>query len=463
MTLRQKYIGDRTFYKVALSVALPIMIQNFISNLVNMLDNLMIGAVGTEQLSAVYIINQLIFVFNLALFGALSGAGIFTAQFYGRQDTEGIRHTVRYKAYIATLLAAAAIAVLLCFGQFLAELYIHDIDASVDLEATRRYAMEYLRIILLGIPPFAVSMVAASTLRETGETLTPMLCSFAAVFTNCLFNYLLIFGKLGLPALGVTGAAIATSFSRYAECALLVFYCLRHRDRFPYFHRLFASFRIPMQLFSLINRKGLPLLVNEFLWSGSISLIGMGYSLHGLHVVAAYSISSTVSNLFSIAFISIGSAIGILVGKELGADRFREAVDSDRKLIVFSLFISALLGAACFLLGGLLPTLYRNTTEASRTYATYFIRVTACIMPLHAFANAAYFTLRSGGKTLVTFFFDSVFMWVVSVPCVFLLTRVAGLSVTWVYPITESMVFIKCIVGYVLLKRKIWVHNIVSG
>ena len=260
----------------------------------------------------------------------------------------------------------------------------------------------------------------------------------------------------------MTGAAIATSFSRYVECALLVFYCLRHRDRFPYFHRLFASFRIPIHLFSLINRKGLPLLVNEFLWSGSVSLIGMGYSLHGLHVVAAYSISSTVSNLFSIAFISIGSAIGILIGKELGANRFREAVDSDRKLIVFSLFVSTLLGVACFLLGGLLPTLYRNTTEASRAYATYFIRVTACIMPMHSFANAAYFTLRSGGKTLVTFLFDSVFMWVVSVPCVFLLTF-AGLSIMWVYPITECMMFIKCVVGYVLLKRKIWVHNIVSN
>ena len=457
----KKYIGDKSFYKVMFAVALPIMIQNFITNFVSMLDNLMVGALGTEQMSGVSIINQLIFVFSLAVFGALSGAGIFTAQFHGKGDNDGIRYTVRYKVMIALILSVIAVAVFIAFGSNLAGLFIHSGDETCDAQKTLGFAMQYLDIILWGLLPFAITQVFSSTLRETGETLAPMAAGFAAVAVNCVFNYLLIFGKFGFPNMGVRGAAVATVISRYAELLIIILYTVLRRHRFTYFKGAFSSFSIPQKLFKSITVKGMPLLVNEFLWSAGMSVLSVGYSLHGISVVAGYSISSTVMNLFNIAFISLGSSIGIIVGKQLGAGKFKEAVDTDRKLVAFSVFVSLIIGAFVVIVGGKIPELY-NTSEISKEYAAYFIRVSGAFIPVSAFANASYFTLRSGGKTLITFLFDSFFVVLFSVPVAFSLYYVFKLSIWAIFPIVQSLDIIKDIIGFILMKKKIWVNNIVD-
>ena len=276
---------------MTLSVALPIMIQNFITNFVSMLDNLMVGSLGTEQMSGVSIVNQLIFVFSLAIFGALSGAGIFTAQFFGKGDDEGIRYTVRFKMIISLLIFVVGTAVFFLFDSQLIGLFIHDVDPSCDLNATIDFAESYLKVILWGLLPFTLSQAFSSTLRETGETLAPMLAGLAAVITNCVFNYLLIFGKFGFPKLGVVGAAIATDISRYVECIIIIAYTFIKRSRFKYINGAFRSAYIPRPVLKQITIKGMPLLLNEFLWSSGMMLLSVAYSLHGLSVVAGYSIS----------------------------------------------------------------------------------------------------------------------------------------------------------------------------
>ena len=206
----KKLIGDKAFYKSVLTVAVPIMIQNGISNFVSLLDNIMVGQVGTEQMSGIAIVNQLIFVFNLAIFGALSAAGIFGAQFYGCRDHEGVKHAFRYKFYACIALVALGISIFLMFGQELILLYLHDEGGTTQsLDEALRYGKEYLGIMLVGLFPFALEEAYASTLRECGETKVPMLAGIVAVFVNLGLNYLLIFGKLGFPTLGVAGAAIA--------------------------------------------------------------------------------------------------------------------------------------------------------------------------------------------------------------------------------------------------------------
>ena len=223
MTLK-KYIGDKAFYKMAMTVAVPIMIQNFITNFVNMLDNLMVGRLGTEQVSGVSIVNQLIFIFGLAVFGALSGAGIFTAQFFGKNDNEGIRHTIRYKVLITLLIFIVATVIFTVFDDQLINLFLHESDSNGNIALTLSYAKSYLRIMVLGALPFCVTQIFSSTLRETGETVVPMIAGIAAVITNCTLNAILIFGLLGFPALGVEGAAIATTISRFVETAVVLVY-----------------------------------------------------------------------------------------------------------------------------------------------------------------------------------------------------------------------------------------------
>lgn len=461
MSTIKKFIGDKAFYKMTLTVAVPIMIQNFITNFVSMLDNLMVGSLGTEQMSGVSIVNQLIFVFNLAIFGALSGAGIFTAQFYGKNDNDGIRYTLRYKLIVSVLLFLVALGVFLLFDDFLINLYLHESGGSGDIGLTLKYAKDYLEVLLWGLLPFCIAQIFSSTLRETGETVAPMVAGFIAVLTNCAFNWVLIFGKLGAPALGVVGAAIATVISRYVECGIILIYAIKKRKRFTYFKGSFRSFSMPKKVFRDITLKGMPLLFNEFFWSLGMSLLSMAYSLYGISVVAGYSISSTVMNLANIAFISLGSSIGIIIGKQLGANQFKEAVDTDRKLIAFSAFLSAVIGVFVFIIGDEIPLLY-NTTEESKELAGYFIRVCSIFIPVHSFANATYFTIRSGGKTLITFLMDSVFIMCVSVPIAFSLYYVFKLPIWYTFPIVQCIDIIKVIIGIVLVKKKVWLNNIVE-
>lgn len=285
--LIKRYIGDKAFYKMLIAITLPIMIQNGITNFVSLLDNIMVGRLGTEAMSGVSIVNQFIFIFNLIVFGATSGAGIFTAQYYGKGDTEGIRNTFRLKLIINAIASIACIAVFLSFDDLLINLFLTSEDSQGDIALTLEYSKQYLRIMVLGLIPYAITYSYSSTMRETGDTLTPMISSLAAVLTNCVLNLILIFGLLGMPALGVRGAAIATVFSRFVELFVVVIKTHRSTAKFPYIVGAYRSFRIPLELVRKIAAKGLPLMANEFFWSLAITFRNQCYSTRGLEAVAA--------------------------------------------------------------------------------------------------------------------------------------------------------------------------------
>ena len=217
-----KFFGDKAFYKMVLAVAIPIMIQNGITNFVSLLDNIMIGRVGTEQMSGASIVNQLIFIYNLCIFGGVAGAGIFTAQYYGQKNDEGIRHTVRFKFWMGLILTIGTILLFLFAGEPLIALYLQGEGSAESIAATLHYGKQYLTIMLIGLPPYMLAQVYSSTLRECSQTVVPMKAGVAAVLTNLVLNYILIYGKFGAPALGVQGAAIATVISRFVEAVIII-------------------------------------------------------------------------------------------------------------------------------------------------------------------------------------------------------------------------------------------------
>ena len=227
----RKFVGDKKFYLMVLSIAVPIMIQNGITNFVSLLDNIMIGRIGTEQMSGAAIVNQLIFVYNLCIFGGVSGAGIFTAQYFGQKDHEGVRQTLRYKLWMAVILTALTIVLFLTAGDSLISMYLRGEGTAREIRDTLVYGKQYLWIMLLGLPAFMMVQVYASTLRECGETVLPMKAGIVAVLINLTFNYFLIYGKFFFPELGVTGAAIATVLSRYVEAAIIVTVTHRHSEK----------------------------------------------------------------------------------------------------------------------------------------------------------------------------------------------------------------------------------------
>lgn len=455
------FIGDRAFYRKLFTVMVPILIQNLITNFVSLLDNVMVGQLGTEPMSGVAIVNQLLFVFNLCIFGGLAGPGIFTAQFYGKGDRNGVRYTMRVKLFVAAGAVLVFGTALMRWGGALIGLFLHEGSEGLDLAATLRFGQAYLAVMFWQMIPFALCQIYASTLREAGETMLPMKAGIIAVFVNLILNYVFIFGKLGFPAMGVVGAAIATVIARFVECAIVVIWPYRHRDRCPYVEGAFRSLYVPGALFGQIALMGLPLLCNEFLWSGGMTTLNQCYSLRGLEVVSAFNISSTISNLFFCAFLAMGNAIAIIVGQLLGAGELEKARDDDRKLIAFSVAMSIAVGGLMALVSPLLPRLY-NTTGGVRSLAVQLLLVGAALMPVHAYANACYFTLRSGGKTVITFVFDSLFTWVVSIPAAFVLSRFTAMPILPMYAAVEGLSLLKCLLGFVLVRSGKWVVNLVK-
>ena len=454
-------IGDRAFYRKLFAVLVPILIQNLITNFVSLLDNIMVGQVGTEPMSGVAIVNQLLFVFNLCIFGGLAGAGIFTAQFCGKGDDEGMRHTFRAKLYIAVGAFVLFSSLLIWRGGELIRLFLHEGRERLDLDATLAHGLAYLRVMLLQMLPFAVCQIYASTLRETGETLLPMKAGLAAVFVNLVLNYVFIFGKLGFPAMGVVGAAAATLIARLVECAVVIVWTHRNSVRFPFIVGAYRSLRVPGELARRMLRLGAPLLLNELLWASGMTVLNQCYSVRGLEVISALNISTTITNLFLCAFFAMGNAISILIGQLLGAGELERAVDEDRKLIAFALTLSLLIGSTMACVAPLIPQIY-NTTAAVKALACSLLYVSAAAMPMNAYTNACYFTLRSGGKTVVTFIFDSAFLWCVAVPTAFVLSRFTALPILPLYIAVYALDLIKCAIGTYLLRRRKWVNNIVS-
>lgn len=458
----KKYIGDKAFYKMLLVLLVPMVIQQAVTSFVNLLDNIMVGSLGTESMSGVAIINQLMFVFNVTIFGSISGASIYSAQFFGSKNYEGVRHAFRFKLYLGLAVTVIAVTVFSIFGENLIKLYLSEgIDGGGDLLFTLSEAKGYLKIMIWGLLPFMISQCYFTTLRESGETVVPMIASTLAILINLTFNYLLIFGKFGFPRLGVVGAAIATVMSRYVEMGYTVYMAHKNKAKFAFTENLYKNFRIPVDIIKKIVITGAPLLMNEILWSVGNAAITQNYSTRGLNVMAALNISSTVSNLFMIVFFAMGGAIAVIIGRELGAGNIEKAKDMDRKLIFFNVSTYIVIGALLAALSPFIPHVYR-TEEVVRHLATQFLLVYAVAMPLFAFNHSTYFTMRAGGKTFITFLFDSVFVWIVSLPLSFVLARHTTLNIVVVYLVIQFSESIKAIIGTFLLKSGIWAKNIIK-
>ncbi len=323
---REKYIGDKQFYKNVLYMVIPMILQNLVTNFVSLIDNIMVGRIGTEQMNGVSIVNQYIFVFNITVFGAVAGPSIFGAQFFGKGDHEGQKYTFRYRLIAVTLITAIGAVIFGFFSEPLINLFISKEDAPERMAETLKYGKEYMLYMLIGLIPFGIGQAYSSVVRECGETRIPMIGSMAAVVFNIFLDYALIFGKFGFPEMGVKGAAIATVAAKFIEALVVIAWTHAKPKKNKYIVGVFRRFTIPRELVGKMLIKGLPLLFNEFLWAAGMSIIAQCYSVRGLDVVAARNISSTMTNLFGAIYIQLGSCIGIIVGAKLGANKLKEAV-----------------------------------------------------------------------------------------------------------------------------------------
>ena len=461
MTFREKYFGDKQFYKHIFLVMLPIMIQNAITNFVNLLDNLMVGRLGTEEMSGVSIANMLIFVYNLCIWGAVSGAGIFTAQYQGKEDHEGVRSCFRFKLMISTVLTVLAIVLLMTKGDVLVSLYLQGEGDPGEAARILQFAKDYIAVIVIGLIPSAVSQAFSSTLRETDNGVPPMVAGLVAVGVNLILNYILIFGHFGAPRLGVVGAAAATVASRFVELAIVAFWTLKNPDKAPFIRGAFRSMRVPKQLCLEIARKGFPLMLNESLWAAGVAYLDKCYTTRGLDVVAACNISNTFFNVMAVAIIAAGSAIGIIMGQQLGAGQVEEAKEDAPRMLMFAVLLGVGVGILYAGVAFVAPQLY-NTTDSVKSLATSLLLVTAAFMPIEAVLNGSYFMVRAGGKTLITMFTDCGLLWIVQGTMAFFLSEFTEIGVVPLFALVEGGMIVKLVFSLYFVAKGDWARSVVE-
>lgn len=461
LSFKDKYFGDKNFYKMTLTIAVPIIIQNLLTNLVSMADNIMVGQLGTNQMSGVAIINQLFFVFNLLVFGGMSGAGLFSAQYFGQKNHNGVRDVFRMKILIGIAIIAISLSVMIFLHEPLINMFLHEGSSSGNIQETFNYAKNYLYIMVIGIAPFVISNCYNTTLKESGQTVVPMKAGVLAVVFDIVLNYIFIFGKLGFPAMGVVGAAIATVISRFVECGYLVIYTHRHSNDYPFIKHCYRTLKVPGSLVKKIIVTGTPLMLNEFLWAGGLTLQTQALSTKGLATVGGLNICNTIGNISNCIFVTMGTTIAIVVGQLLGAGKLKEAKVTATRMAAFSLLISFGMIIILGLLGPVFPHFY-NTTDEIRELATKFIWAVAAATPFISLSNSEYFILRSGGKTIITFLFDSCFVCLVNVPVAICLTKFTAIHIVGIFFLVNMLEGIKALIGFIMVKKDIWLNTIVD-
>ena len=353
---KSKFFGDKNFYKGVLVLAIPIIIQQLITSFVNMLDNIMVGQTGTFAMSGVSVANQLITVFNLAIFGLVSAASIFAAQFAGKKDYKNVQNCLYFDVVLSFIVSVISVLIFWVFGEKLLYLFMNpDTDTAKNIATTMEFALDYTKIMTIGFIPFAFSQSISSSMRVNGETRLPMITSVITVLVNFVFNLVLIFGLLGFPTLGPKGAAIATVISRFVELSLFIYFANKNKFRFTFYSDFFKNFHIDTHLFKNITVAGIPLIINEVLYSLGIAAITQSYSTRGIEALAAYNISQTIIGLFIVFNLAMGDCISIMVGRLLGSGNIDEAVDTDRKLVVFSFMLAVVVGIVLIILAPRLP------------------------------------------------------------------------------------------------------------
>lgn len=454
------FTNKNNIYRKSLLLAVPMMIQIGITNAVGLVDNLMVGSLGTESITAVSIVGQLFFVFSLAIFGGLSGPAIYGAQYYGKGNKGGYQNVFRLKLWISGLVVLVGLIVFSIWNKELIGLYLHGQEKDIDPDLTLRLGVDYLHIMLIQMIPFAIAQVYAGGLREIDESIKPMVAGIASVVTDIVFNYLLIFGKFGFPRLEVRGAALATVLARIVEMSVVVLWTHLGIKKHPFLKGVYKTVLINMKELSIVIKKGFPLFLNEFLWAGGLAAITQCYSMRGLSVVAGVNISNAICNLLNVVFVGLSQAVGIVIGQYLGAGKFEEAKKNSIKLMWFSALLTSFLSIILLFFARVFPEFY-DTTRQVKNIGRNFITVTAIFFPLQAYLNTLYFTLRSGGKTVITFVFDSVFTWLVPVSAAFILCKFTSLPILVIFILIQSADIIKVVIGMYLIKKVNWVNRLV--
>lgn len=449
----RSFFGDKAFYKQITGIALPIMAQQFVTSFVNLIDNIMVGGLGAETLTAVTVANRFYMIAVSVLWGLSGAAGIFIAQNYGAQKYDRCQKFLNINVALGALIMAGFTVVLFCAPEWTIRLFSRQ-DAIVKL------GMDYVKYAKFTYIPYSISIACVMAMQAIGQNKIQLKVGLVTVFTNTALNWILIYGNLGMPAMGVEGAALATMIARLLEMTIYVLLLVSRR----YFYRLDLRgiVKLDFALLRSMLSKAVPLTANEVFFSVGMSLVFKSYMRIDEILVAAISVVDTVMNIAFIVFSGLSAAIAIFIGGKLGSDRLEEARGDAKKIIVFGMMIAMVMGSIMFVAAPHIHRLY-TLGETAGNALRVLIRIKSVLIPIYVINVCTFFILRAGGDTVSTLILDSGFLYLGPVLVSTLLSLYSPIGLVELYITIELLDAVKMLFAFILLRRGKWVRNLAQS
>jgi len=444
---------DKAFISKTIVITIPIVLQGLLNNSLNFVDTLMIGRLGQSSLAAVGLANKVFFVFTLLVFGINSGAGILTAQYWGKREITNIRKVLGLSIILS--LAASLIFVI-------PSILCPDIVMSIFTSGknTITIGATYLAIVAISYPFTALTNAYVSLLRGVNQVKAPVVISTLAIIVNVILNYLLIYGKGGFPELGVAGAAIATLIARIVECtSLLIIVYWKKGPAAAKWKELFDLNKAFLQKFFVTVS---PVIANEFMWGLGVTMYSLVYGRMGDPAIVAITITQIGEQLMQVVFMSLSFATAVILGNEMGAGHLKDAERHAESLIFLQFMLTIVVAIFCFFARGPIIAMF-GVTEEVAGYINLCFLVFIFYMPFKMFNTINIVgILRSGGDTKASLFLDCTGVWVIGIPMAFLGGMVLHLPIYMVYAMVMVEEIYKFVLGFIRYRQKKWLRNIVA-
>jgi putative MATE family efflux protein len=447
----RELFSDKQFYKTLFTIAIPIMLQNLVNSFVNMIDTVMIGRLGTIEIAAVGLGNQVFFFFSIILFGICSGGAIFTAQFWGKKDIQGIRKNTGFCIILNCSVALVFTVLILLAPEKIIGIYTRD-PAVIEV------GTGYLRNLVPCFIPFGINFAFIITLRSVEKVRLAMVTTVMALSINITLNYFFIFGTGPFPAMGVIGAARATVIARFSEMIILV--TISYIKGYAPAGNLRELTNFSGGFIARFFRITSPVILNEALWSMGVTFQNIIFARTNTDAIAAFNITSTFSQLTWVIFIGLGNGGAVLIGKKIGEGEEKTARDYADRIAVFNTLLGAGAAIILFSLSRLMPLIF-NVNPQVLTYTTSMFIILCLTYPFRSFNMSMVVGIcRAGGDTVFCAIYDLVFMWLVTLPVAAVASFIFHAPVWLLYLCVCSEDFFKTIFGLWRLKSGRWLHNV---
>ncbi len=446
----EKMFGSKALIKYALLLALPSMLQQVITAIAQLVDNVMVGGLGENAVAAVGIANQISFIFFFASFGLSSACGIFISQYMGTENTKKIQETIRINLVLSLIFGLTMTFVVTVFPEQIIRLFVKDNDETL------RLAVGYLRVVSIVYVMFPLIVTYSFGFRYEGNPKYGLFMAVCAVMVNTFLNYCLIYGNFGLPALGVNGAAIATVISKTLELAVGLF--ISKYKKTIIYTKIFDIFIFDKTLLKAILSKGWLVVANEVIWSLSFTLLNILYSQQVSDNIAALQINGVMLGLAYVGSGGFATAVGVIVGKELGRNNLVEAKNDSVYLIRMAGIFAFVVGLILISFSKLFPSLY-DVSNTVASNSTLLIIVSGSFLWIRYLEMAAFFVVRSGGDSKGVFIMDSGYMWLLLIPAMYFVTKF-DFTLIERFIIGNLLMLPKTLLTYYIYKKETWLKNI---